>query len=303
MSLSLDHYKVFYYVATYRSISRAAVILSVSQPGVSRTIASLEHELGVKLFNRSSTGVTLTEAGEIIFSHVETALRHLNAAEDEIRTTKELKKGILTIGISTALTRGVIEELLVPTFEDFHRRYPDVRLEMFHNSTQILTKDVENGFVDIAFIPHDLIESSGSGKKSEKVISLYSYSDIVIAGPEYSDLTERKVSLAELAKYPLIGLEERTDTFQFYKDFFSKYGLEYRPSFKTIGTGQILIYTMQNFGIGFIHPNDAQQALKDGQLVQIKLKEELPVRTVSILKNAREKISSDIFEKMLYDSL
>ncbi len=301
MSISYDYYKTFYYVATYRSINKAAAVMSATQPGISRTISTLEKQLGVKLFNRSSAGVSLTEAGNDVFAHVEPAFRHLQAIEDEIISAKELKKGILKIGISTALTRGVIEELLVPTLDKFRNQYPDIRIDVFHNSTPNLTSDVRNELIDIAFITVDAKDTAT--KKSEKLKILYSYNDIAIAGTEYSELAKRKVSISELSTLPIVGLGENTDTFEYYKDFFSDHGLEYSPSVVTISTGQTLIYTMQNFGIGFIHPKDAKEHIEAGRLVQLKLKEKMPKRKVSMIKNNKGKQSAIVFEQLLYDSI
>ncbi len=301
MSISYDYYRVFYYVAAYRSISRAANVLSASQPGISRTISTLEAQLGVKLFNRSSAGVTLTESGNNVFAHVEPAFRHLNAIEEEIRSAKDLKKGILKIGISSGLTRGVIEEVLAPTLDEFHFRYPDIKLDVFHNPTPVLISDVRNDLIDIAFITIDARNNAEKTNRKQQI--LYSYSDIAVAGTEYRELSGRPVSISELREYQIIGLGENTDTFQYYKDIFADYGLEYSPSIVTISTGQTLIYAMQNFGIGFIHPKDAGQYIEEGRLVQIKLKERLPKRKVTMIKNSKEKQSAKVLEQMLTDYL
>ena len=84
MSISYDYYKIFYYVATYRSFNKAAAVLSNSQPNISRSISILESQLGCKLFNRSQKGVTLTVAGEELFIQVEAAFKHLSAGEDRV---------------------------------------------------------------------------------------------------------------------------------------------------------------------------------------------------------------------------
>ncbi len=271
-----------------------------SQPNISRSVATLESQLGSRLFNRSSTGVTLTEAGSELFSHVEPAYRHLRAAEENIRSAREMKRGTFSIRISTGLTRGVIQKMLLPTIDEFHDKYPDVRLEISHGSSSSIKNDVQNELIDIGFITLNQNEYS---RKNKDLKILYSYNDIAIAGPRYSSLSEKKISLSELGSYPLIGLDEKTDTFQYYRDHFSRYGIEYRPSIITMTTGQLLNYALGNYGIGFIHPDDAKEELENNQLIKIELKEKLPKRKMAMIKNSKNKHPAEIFEKMLIGNL
>lgn len=301
MSVSLDYYRIFYYAATYHSLNKAAAVMGSSQPNISRSIAALENQLGCRLFNRSATGVTLTDAGNDLLSHVEPALKHLRIAEEELHSAKDLKRGVLTIGISSGLTRGVIKELLAPPIDLFHVKYPDIKLEVTHHSTPHLISEIDNGLLDIAFITLDQYKLFKKNKEHPGI--LYSYNDIAVAGPEYSHLSGKKVSISELIKYPIIGLGDNTDTFQYYKEVFSDFGLEYRPSIRTISTDQILIYAMGNFGIGFINPDDARQGLEEGRLIEIKIKEKMPKRNISMIKNSKEKQTAVMFEQLFLSSV
>lgn len=74
---NLEYYKVFYYAASYGSITKAAVALSVSQPAVSQAIRQLEESLGAKLFIRASRGIRLTAEGEQLFLSVKKVMRRL----------------------------------------------------------------------------------------------------------------------------------------------------------------------------------------------------------------------------------
>ncbi len=70
MEQNLSSYRIFYAVANTENISRAAKELYISQPAISKSIQKLEENLGVKLFERSSRGVTLTPEGELLYTHV-----------------------------------------------------------------------------------------------------------------------------------------------------------------------------------------------------------------------------------------
>ena len=73
MSVSNEYYKVFYYVARYKSFSKAAKALLSSQPNITRIIGNLESELGCKLFERTNQGAVLTPAGENLYKYAEAA--------------------------------------------------------------------------------------------------------------------------------------------------------------------------------------------------------------------------------------
>ena len=77
MEQALSSYHIFYTVAECGNISRAAARLFISQPAVSKSIQKLEENVGIKLFERSSRGVSLTPEGELLYTHVKSAFETL----------------------------------------------------------------------------------------------------------------------------------------------------------------------------------------------------------------------------------
>ena len=76
-------YRIFYYVTTYKSFSKAAKVLGSNQPNITHFMNNLENQLGCRLFVRSNRGVTLTQEGELLYQHVRIAYQQLHAAEVE----------------------------------------------------------------------------------------------------------------------------------------------------------------------------------------------------------------------------
>lgn len=104
MNVNYEYYRLFYYVCKYHSITRAANVLRMSQPNVTRALNRLEEQLGCKLLVRSTRGVTMTPEGEVLFAHVEIAQEQLQAGESELAGITALESGALTISASeTAL--------------------------------------------------------------------------------------------------------------------------------------------------------------------------------------------------------
>ena len=131
MNVNYEYYRLFYYVCKYHSITRAANVLRMSQPNVTRALNRLEEQLGCKLLVRSTRGVTMTPEGEVLFAHVEIAQEQLQAGESELAGITALESGALTISASeTALNVFLLDKL-----REFHRRYPGVRLRIANHST------------------------------------------------------------------------------------------------------------------------------------------------------------------------
>ena len=139
-----------YIIAIYeeRNISRAAEKLFISQPTLSLYLQKLEQDLGVQLFNRIKSAMTLTYAGEI---YVETALKILTQkkfAESLIEDIIDYKKGRLTVGF--APDRGsVILPYVIPKFTKI---YPGIKLELVEDTAYNLEALTLKGHIDVTFI-------------------------------------------------------------------------------------------------------------------------------------------------------
>ncbi|MCR4589805.1 MAG: LysR family transcriptional regulator, partial [Lachnospiraceae bacterium] len=260
MSVSYDYYRVFYYVATYRSFNKAAAVLSNSQPNISRSISILESQLGCKLFNRSHKGVTLTVAGEELFIQVEAAFKHLSAGEDRVLSIAKNDGGILKIGISVDITQSITNRYVIPSIIGFHNACPDVKIEILHESTPLLAEWVGSNLLDTAFITTPFDENTRKHNYHKKV--LHRFNDTIIAGQAFSKLKGRVMTLGEIAEHPLICTKKGSETYAFYQHLFAQSGLEFKPTVETADTGQVLEYAAENLGIGVIHPYDAAKALR-----------------------------------------
>lgn len=97
MSLNFEYYKIFYYVATYKNITRAAEHLCVTRPSVTKAIQNLENQLNCVLFERTKRGVKLTPSGQALYRKIEPACMELFLAEKELEQRKILEQGKLRI--------------------------------------------------------------------------------------------------------------------------------------------------------------------------------------------------------------
>jgi LysR family nitrogen assimilation transcriptional regulator len=131
------------------SFTRAAARENATQSGISQHVASVERALGVKLFERSSVGVTPTPAGLRYYRRCVEAVGLLEAAGEEMRALAGLVTGDLRIGLMPTFTRAA----LAPTLEKFVPQHPDVRLHIVEGYSGTLTEMVLADELDFAVVP------------------------------------------------------------------------------------------------------------------------------------------------------
>ncbi|OLT12741.1 LysR family transcriptional regulator [Pseudonocardia sp. CNS-139] len=135
-------------VAETGSVTRAATLLHLVQPAVTRQIRGLEAELGVTLFERSRTGMHPTEAGTIVVERARRALSELERARAEIRPVAGRIRGIVTVGILDSLSAEIAEPL-VRTVTSEH---PDIRLRLLTGYSGHVKEWLDAGTVDVALL-------------------------------------------------------------------------------------------------------------------------------------------------------
>ena len=131
MDINLELYKVFYTVAKYKSMTKAAKELMVSQPAISKSIQTLETSLGGTLFLRSNKGLELTEEGKMFYEKISSALYLIFNAENSFGQFKNLNTGKINIGISTVLTKTILLDVLAL----FKKEYPNIKINITNGLT------------------------------------------------------------------------------------------------------------------------------------------------------------------------
>jgi DNA-binding transcriptional LysR family regulator len=124
--IDLGELNAFAAVAEHRSFTRAAAQLGLALPTVSQTIRGLEERLGVRLFNRTTRSVALTEAGARLLTDVQPILAQLRDALENVNSFREKPMGALRIAVMRPYGTRLVEPLLQP----FLAEYPEIRLEI-----------------------------------------------------------------------------------------------------------------------------------------------------------------------------
>lgn len=274
--MTLDYYRIFYYVAKYKSFSKAAQILHNNQPNISRTMNNIESEFGCKLLVRSHSGISLTPEGEQLFEHVSIAIEQLYQGENELIANKTLEHGHISIGVSeTALNLFLLSKL-----EQFHKNYPQVKLKISNHSSTQAVDALEKGLVDIAIVtsPIDI-------KKPLFSTVLYPFEEILIGGKEYQHLSQSTFNVQDLANYPLITLGKNTSTHTYYSRLFLNAQIPLHTELEVATADQILPLVKHNLGIGFYPKELIKNDLEKETIFEIDMNIKNPKREILLVQD------------------
>lgn len=131
----------FVAVAEQRSFSKAAAQLGISRPSISEMVRSLEERLGVRLLNRTTRSVALTEAGERLLADAEPILDAIDKAIDHVGDLRDKPRGTLRLNMQ----RAVAVRMIGPLVAQFLARYPDIKVEI---SADDSNSDIVSGRFD-----------------------------------------------------------------------------------------------------------------------------------------------------------
>ncbi|GIP21879.1 LysR family transcriptional regulator [Paenibacillus sp. J22TS3] len=132
-------------VARLRSFTKAAESLYITQPTISKTIRQMEEELGVVLFDRIGKRIELTDAGQIMVNQAQNIVTSFNNMSAELDDLRNLKKGHIRIGLPPMVGASFFPTVI----GQFHKKYPDITIQLFEDGAKKVEADVASGALDV----------------------------------------------------------------------------------------------------------------------------------------------------------
>lgn len=279
MTSKLDTYRVFDEAATQNSFSLAAEKLYITQSAVSQAIRQLEHELACKLFIRGSKGVSLTKEGELLYSYIHNAMNLVDIAEKRLQERKQLTFGTLVIGAGDTIS----SRYLLPYLEKFHTLYPKVKLQMVNRTSLEMIDLIHQEKVDIAFLNLPLEDETLTIHPCLEV------HDIFVCGSKYKD--QQLHTLQDMSERPLILLEKNSNSRRYIDDHFAKHRVTLQPQIE-IGAHELLLELARiNLGVSCVIKEFSQEALEQGQVFEMRLKDPIPPRFIGCATLKKNQLS------------
>jgi DNA-binding transcriptional LysR family regulator len=212
LNISLNSFFVFHEVAKYKSFSRAAEELFVSQPAVSKHIKQLEQKIGLGLIRRGRGKFDLTETGEILFKHTHKICSHLLEIGNALSTLKKDHHGVLKIGTTESYSKCLMPKLL----SGFQTSHPSIKITLEVGNSEEIQKSLLDYKNDLGLI--GLVKASS---RFESVPFLREEL-IIIVSPKHPLGKRKTVSLKEIEGYPFIirakGSTTRRILFQAFEE-------------------------------------------------------------------------------------
>ena len=167
LPFTLQQLRILKAIASEKNFTRAAEVLFVSQPSLSKQIKTLENRLNISLLNRENNIVSLTEAGKLFLQYSE---RILGLCEESCRVLNDLKsgdRGNLVVGASQTIGTYLMPRVLAL----FAQNHPQINIEVHVDSTRKIAKRVLEGDIDIAVVGGNIPEELEKNLKIEDFVN------------------------------------------------------------------------------------------------------------------------------------
>ncbi|MDT3679354.1 MAG: LysR substrate-binding domain-containing protein [Burkholderiaceae bacterium] len=200
-TMNLRQLEYFVQVAELGSFSRAARLLGLAQPALSRQVRALETDLRETLLLRNGRGVELTDAGRRLFEHAIAILQHVAHARDDMGAQRDEPVGRIVVGLPPSLGR----QLTRPLIDAFHSQLPRARLAIVEGLTAHIAEWIATGRVDLALLHNpDAAPELDIVPVLEEMLCLVQPAVPRRAGKRSPPRERTPLPLAQLSSFPLV---------------------------------------------------------------------------------------------------
>jgi len=277
MEQHLAQYRIFFEVAKAGSISKAAKLLYISQPAISKSILRLEENLEIALFTRTSKGVSLTPEGQIFYEYLQNAFSAIEAGETHLAKIKQFNIGKITVGTSNTLCKYI----LLPYLNRFMKENPHTMVSIFTQSSDETSFLLSENKIDIGLV------AKPSRTQSMSYISIMEIHDIFVASPAYLSSLKHifNNNFDPLRDGNIMMLDKNNATRRFIDSCIEGSKLQLNQSIETGNMELLIEFAKTGIGIACVIKEFIQKELEEGTLVEIEMPPDLyiPKREIVFL--------------------
>lgn len=270
MDISFEYYRTFCVVAESKSITEAAEKMLISQPAITKTIKILEKNIGSSLFNRTHSGIKLTEEGERLYTYIKPLILQLDETKNVMNEI--ISDGKMNIRIGTSIT--VLRLFLIEFIKSYTKEYPNVHVYIEDNTNNNLITKIKEGSIDIAIIisRHGYIDKYSN-------ITRYKIKDLsytLFCHNDYLEEYTEPISIQDIKDKNFIINVNTTEINKFYQNY------KLNHSLSVVSNSFIIDLVKAGIGIGLVIKEFGE---KIDNIHEIKIKEELPTSELVALTN------------------
>ncbi|MCH7335756.1 LysR family transcriptional regulator [Acinetobacter sp. NIPH 2699] len=256
---NLNDLKAVMAIARRGTFRGAAIELGMSTTALSHAIGKLEGNLGVRLFNRTTRSVSLTEAGRLFVEQVGPALQDIHSALDIVRSQRESPSGTLRINAAAFAAREIISPLII----EFLRRYPEMNIDLVTEGklVDIIAAGFDLGIRVAHLVPSDMIAVS-LGKAQRYV---------VVGSPKYFERYGKPKIPTDLFKHQCIRV--RLPDGALFRWKFEKEGeivqIDVQGPITLDEASLVRVAVLEHVGLGYFMEQDVGAEIESGQLISV----------------------------------
>jgi DNA-binding transcriptional LysR family regulator len=248
---------LFLAVVDHGSFTKAAAANYLSQPGLSKAVAELEHEVGARLFDRVGHRLRLTAAGEALVAPARQVLRDIATAETAVAAVGRLETGSVVVGCLPTLAADPVAAVIGA----FRRDHPGVQVNLAapEDPADLLSM-VRNGTVEVAVTEARLPQSGLVGDRlgSQELVAIL---------PPGSPLPKPRLSLRRLAEHPLVVTPRGTSSRRVLDDALAAAGIELMVAVETAQREAVLGLVLAGAGAALVPAPVAAMAARHDAVV------------------------------------
>jgi LysR family transcriptional regulator, transcriptional activator of the cysJI operon len=260
--IELSRLEIFLYAAESLSFSEAAKLLHLTQPTVSHHIQALEQDLGVTLFERSGSGLHLTEAGQLLLPWARKLIRESVELQDMMTSLQNRIAGSLRIACSTTSGKYLLPQLSAR----FHERHPGIKITILSCTQATVIPRLLGEEANLGVLSREV---SGEGVEYQEFFEDHI---TLIAPARHPWATRTAIEPADLLHVPFIIREPSAGTRRVMLAELARHDISVDDLdvFLEVGNAEAIVETVAaGYGVSFVSRLAAASALKLGKVVEV----------------------------------
>ena len=279
--MDITHLKYFVEVARHKSFTKAAQMLHVSQPSLSKAVRLLESEWDKQLFRRRGHRIELTDEACAVLPQSEELVRRFEVLEHQMNQTDDEEKGELSLGIPPMIGTS----FLSPIIRDFMATYPSISLKVSEHGSHQIARLVQDGQLQVGFVTLPVQDFTNQDTQTY----IFNHQPLRYVVPSDSPLAKQpEVTLADIAKAPLIFFRPSFSLYHIILSRFQEIGIV--PQIAAQSNNWDFITELVKSGLGTaILPDTICQRLNKDEFTAIPLTPQI-TWVLSMIWNERSMI-------------
>lgn len=284
--MNIRHLKIFITVADCGKMSEAADKLFISQPSVSQAIKEIEDYYGVKLFERLSKKLYITESGELLLKYA----RHIVSSFDEMERTLKNSSQNISLRIGATVTVGTC--MLNSIINKFEKENIEISTNIVVNNTNIIENMILHSDLDIGIVEGRITN------KDIKKIPIYKDKLVMVAGKKHKFYYKDKINIDDINGENMIFREEGSGAREIFNEVLEEHNINVNVKWNSTNTEAIKNAVIGGQGLAVLSTLIIQEEIKNGILKIVEIKDIDIARDICIVHH-KDKFISDYLKKLI----